>query len=279
MEPNTAFLNQFQTYYGKRFEIITGRNAYVFEKNQHARMLAEDGIYLLLENQPQDNLKHRYNKALFIPARVADKFFPTNDPEKVKASFYLGADKMRFEFHLQQHKLYNMEPCLIKTVKFEDTRRAFRIDRTDYEFLLKNKGSFIFIFTVGYSPDIFIQSTVLKAESIVGFLDNDKKSITLNFELNAYALKMLDDLNWRKYLTKEKMPPKPIFPVEQANPEHRNPELRTIPSKTLNWVVDNYLTVGTPIKITFPEGKHDLILECTITKQERKIHEETPNLA
>jgi len=259
MESNTQFLAKFQTYYGKPFEIVSGRNAYTFNKEKHAQMLATDGIYLLLENPPQDNLKYRYDKALFIPARVADKFFPTNDPAKVKSSFHLAADKMRFEFYQQMHKLYQMNACVFKIVNFEDTRRSYRIDRSDYEFVKQHDGEFIFIFVVGGKNARVVEVERVSAKSIVGFIGNEKQSLTLNFELNAYTLKLLDDLNLRILLSKER--------------RYREPEKPTTTrQETLdsNIIVEQYLRTGLPITIIFPEGKHELVLECTITKQERR---------
>ena len=261
-ETNNLFLNQFKSYFGKRFEIITGRNAYTFDKHKHATMLAEDGIYLLLENPPQDNLKYRYGLALFIPAKVVDKFFPTNDPEKVKHSFTLGTDKMRFEFRQQMHKLYQQTSCIIKTISFEDTRRPFRIDRSEYEYLKKHDGEFIFIYTVGHNPGYIVQVEPLKAANIVGFIDNEKKSATLQFEMSAVTIKTLNDLGLFTLLTKVEFPPLPAPKKEPEKPETLS---------GLGWVIDSYLKVGTPIRITLPEGKHDLILECTITKQERVL--------
>jgi hypothetical protein len=259
---NTQFLNQFQTYFGKAFEIVTGRNAYSFGKEKHAEMMAADGIYLLLENQPIEHLKHKHGKALFIPARSADKFFSTNDPEKIKTSYNLPADKIRFEFSKQTHKLYQMTACIFKVVNFEDTRRPFRIDRKDYEYLLKNEGEFIFIFTVGNKPDYMVEVERLAAKSIVGFIGNTKKQVALHFELNAYTLKMLNDLGLRKLLTKEviPLPPAPTKTVQTAQ------TALTDGSK----VVEQYLGIGLPIRIVFPEGEHELVLECTITKQERR---------
>jgi hypothetical protein len=259
---NTQFLNQFQTYFGKAFEIVTGRNAYSFGKEKHAQMMAADGIYLLLENQPIENLKQRHGKALFIPARSADKFFSTNDPAKIKTSYNLPADKIRFEFSKQTHKLYQMTTCIFKVVNFEDTRRTFRIDRKDYEYLMKHEGEFIFIFTVGNKPEYIVEVERLAAKSIVGFIGNDKKQVALHFELNAYTLKMLNDLGLRNQLTKEiiPLPPEPEKPVQTAQ--------ETLTG--MKWVVDNYLSTGTPIKIILAEGKHELVLECTITKQERR---------
>jgi hypothetical protein len=259
---NTVFLNQFKSYLGKRFEIVTGRNAYTFDKHKHATMLAEDGIYLLLVNPPQDNLKYRYNSGLFIPAKVADKFFPTNDPEKVKQKFTLPVDKIRFEFYQQMHKLYEQPACIIKTLLFEDTRRSFRVDRAEYEYLKKNEGEFIFIYTIGNNPGYIVQVETVKAANIVGFLNNDKKSATLQFEMNALTIKMLKDLELFQLLPKAQQPFKdPGLPAAQ-------PLLPELASGALE-IVDSYLKVGMPIKIILPEGKHELVLECTITKQER----------
>lgn len=278
MESNSPFLNQFVRYYGKPFEMVTGRNAYTFDKDRHAQMLKEDGIYLLLENPPQD-LKYKYDKALFIPARTADKFFPTNDPAKVKYSFSLAADKMRFEFHQQQHKLYQMQSCIIKTVLFKDTRRDFRIERKEYDYLLKNNGVFIFVYVVRDKPSIIIQFDVLPATSILGFKDNQKSSLTLHFELSAYTLKLLDDLKLRSLLTEEPKPAATVEPVSQS-PVYIQPKeqvgqtnlrnIRMFDKKTMFDAVDTYLNPGTPITIIFPEGKNELVLECTITRRDRR---------
>lgn len=257
-----VFLKQFESYIGKRFDVVSGRNAYTFDKFKHAKMLEDDGVYLLLENQPIENLKRKYNKGLFIPARVVDKFFSTSDPEKVKRGFYVGADKMRFEFRNQQHKLYETDSCLIKEVHFEDTRTTYRVEREEFEFLKKNKGAWIFMFTAGDKPRRLVHIQPVYAEGSTFFGDTERKSATLHFDLPVYALKMLDDFGWRKFLTKEKVPPKPIFP------------LNTKPAATDgSKVVENYLGVGLPITLVFPEGEHELVLECTITKQERRKKE------
>jgi len=283
MELNPQFLNQFRNYYGKPFEIVSGRNAYTFDKNNHARMLAQDGIYLLLENPPQDNLKYKYDKALLIAARTVDKFFPTNDPSKVKDSFHLGADKMRFEFHQQMHKLYQTQSCILKTVKFDNTRRDYRIERKDYEYLIKNDGVFVFIYVVGNKPNLIMEVATLAAKSIVGFVipkGEKKSSLTLHFELSVYTLKMLDDLKLRTLLTKEPKPkvPEPVVevqpdvyaqPIEQTGCAN-HPNVRQFDKQTMFDAVDTYLNTGTPITLILPEGKNELVLECTITRRERR---------
>jgi hypothetical protein len=40
--------------------------------------------------------------------------------------------------------------------------------------------------------------------------------------------------------------------------------------------IDTYLKQGMPIVISFPEGEHELVLHCTITKQERIAKIKTP---
>ena len=264
MELSQPFLNQFRNYYGKPFEIVSGRNAYTFDKDRHAKMLEKDGIYLLLENPPQDNLKYKYDKALFIAARTADKFFPTNDPAKVKASFHLGADKMRFEFHQQMHKLYQTQACVLKVVNFDNTRWDYRIDRKDYDYLVKNDGVFVFIYVVGDKPNLIMEVATLAAKSIVGFKDNTKSSLTLHFELSVYTLKMLDELKIRSLLTKE---PKPA--IVEPEPAVYTPPAEQIGQTTFE-DVDNYLAKGLPITIILPEGKTELILTCSIIKRERR---------
>jgi len=276
MELSTQFLEQFRKYYGKPFEIVSGRNAYTFDKDRHAKLMEKDGIYLLLENPPQDNLKYKYDKALFISARSADRFFPTNDPAKVKSTFHLGADKMRFEFHHQMHKLYQTQACILKVVNFDNTRRDYRIDRKDYEYLIKNDGVFVFLYTVGNKPNLIMEVATLSAKSIVGFVTpkgEKKTTLTLHFELSAYTLKMLDDLNLRSLLTKE---PKPaentelIDLIARTPIEAHNLALTSINQKTLFASIDEYMKQGMPIRIIFPEGKNELVLNCTITKQERR---------
>lgn len=270
MESNAPFLNNFVRYYGKPFEVVSGRNAYTLDKDRHAQMLKEDGIYLLLENPPHD-LKYRYDKALFIPARTADKFFPTNDPSKVKYSFSLAADKMRFEFSQQTHKLYQMPSCIIKTVQFKDTRKDYRIDRKEYDYLIKNKGMFIFVYQVRDKPGILIQYEALPAESITGFKDNNKSTLTLHFELSAYTLKLINDLKLREHLTDERI-------VNNINvPETKTittqSKITHIDTKSMYAAVDEYMKNGFPIQIVFPEGTTELVLECTITKQTRRVKE------
>lgn len=267
MGTNVKLLEQIKTSLGKPFEVVSGRNAYTFDKTKHLEMLQYDGIYLLLENQPQENLKNKYNRALVIAARVVNQFFPTNDPQRVKFSFHLGADKMRFEFHQQMYKMYESTPCIIKTIPFEDTRREYTLDRSDYEKLKKNEGELIFAYTVGKKQKILVQLETFPATAFTGFEGNSKKSMVIHLQLSAYALKLLDDLGYRKLLTKEKIPP-PAATVQPAGQNVLPIGEETKPS----WVgiVDTYLTKGTQIKIILPEGRNELVLDCMITKQERR---------
>jgi hypothetical protein len=270
MEPNEMFKNQFKNYYGKRFHVVTGRHAYSLNKEKHARMLADNGIYLLLENPPQENLKYRYGRGLFIPAQVVDKFLSTNDPEKIKRHFTVAADTMRFEFHQQQHKLYEQKSCIIHEVQFEDVRRPYSIDRVEYEYLLKHGGEFIFLFIVGGNPGYLVQVESIDAEKITGFKDNTKKKTTVNFEMSAYTIKLLNDLGLFNLLTKTPVPE--AAPPELKEPEEKSIEVQDRPEGSLmrNFVVDMYLNIGMPIRIILPEGKNELVLECIVTKQERR---------
>lgn len=257
----SVFIERIRGYKGKRMEIITGRNAFIAEKAKHAKMLEYDGMYLILKNRPIETMKHRYSEALFIPARVLDKQFVTQDPAKVKTSFYVGADELRLSFNQQLYPLYAMTPCVIAVVPFQDTRKKYRILRDTYEELRNNDGMFIFAYTLGEKPGVVVDVQVVMAASLDDqFKDPNQKSITQYFELNPETMHLIETQGLSNLLKTKTVP---------ANQQ----VLNTLPVSG-NWIVDQYLAIGMPIKLVFPEGLHELVVECTITKKGRKIIKE-----
>lgn len=69
------FFKSLQTYLGRYLEVISGRNAYTVNKEKHAKMMDNDGMYLLLEKPPEEGMKQYYDKALILPANVAHAHF------------------------------------------------------------------------------------------------------------------------------------------------------------------------------------------------------------
>ena len=294
----TRFVKEFDHYFGKPFEVVTGRNGYAINKNRHVELVSRDGIYLLLENEPRDTLKHKYDKALFIPARTVDRMLPTNDPAKIKKSFSLAGDLVKLSFNQQIHKLYQANPCIVKVVEFEDTRRSFAVDRKDYEFLNRNKGFFVYIYTVKTTVHTLLGTRVVSCGDLFNRFDGDAqkehlKSVNLRFELPINAIDFIDSHNMRNLLVKERKPEQPSkdqpvkhygITVKYENDIPTNVETEHTKSAkltddtvkhvngqtTLPETLNTYLVPGTTFRLVVPEGKNVLVLDCTITKQERK---------
>ena len=141
------FFKSLQTYLGRYIEVITGRNAYCISKKKHAKLLDTDGIYLLLEKPPESGIKQYYDKALILPASIAHAHFTTNDPAKIKSSYHLPADKMRFKFHAQIHKIYEFATpsFIVKIFPMATSRRSFKFTKFEIDLLKKNHGYFLFL--------------------------------------------------------------------------------------------------------------------------------------
>lgn len=290
------FVQGFEQYRGKHFEVVTGRNAYTFNKIRHIEMVKQDGVYLLIENPPQDDLKYKYDKALFIPAKVVDSMLATNDPAKVKQSFHLAADTVRFTFHNQIHKLYTAPTFIFKVVEFDNTRRTCRITKKEFMSIHKIRninpggtGYVMFICTV-IDGDLhrLVQVTVRSSDEISENFERNStklpgepiKSTEIHLELSAVSINLLDRLGIRKLLIKEviplqELPRSPPFATKDIYNNNKQvnvgiTQAATSNQKTLGDVLTNTnINPGVEFKIVLPDGGDKIVIECVITKCER----------
>jgi hypothetical protein len=244
---------------GRHIDIITGRNGYSISKEKHAEMLKNDGMYLFLEKTPEEIRNRPYDKAFILPARVADTHFATNNPAKIKSSFSLAGDTLRFKFYSQMHKIYEFDnPSLnIRLFPMTTSRKNFRVYRDEWEFMKKKDGVYMFVCT---SPTGQLIDVVLKPAHAITFSDgNRSKEIPIDLSGEGVGrLMVIQSSQKREY-----------FPEGIANaidhphsPDVSHPEKK---QTQIQDYIDAYLTNGLPIILTFPEGKESLQVTCTIT--------------
>jgi uncharacterized protein YcgL (UPF0745 family) len=304
------FFKSLQTYLGRYIEVITGRNAYTISKEKHAKMMETAGIYLLLEKPPEEGMKQYYDKALLLPAEVAQAHFTTNDPAKIKSSYHLPADKMRFKFHAQLHKIYEFATpsFIVKIFPMATTRRSFKFQKTEIDLLKKNHGYFLFLCLSPEGRLLDIES--ISAERIL--IPEGHVSKEMPIDLSAAGVERmklfritttppapqttLHEDPEKALITKSiEQGQKGLWPVHETHccpyhgckygddwcpvvlgitkkhNEHCEPCEEDL--KTISnpkGIVDAYFNRGTEIIITLPEGKQSLVLKCIITGMERR---------
>lgn len=310
VQTEERFFKSLQTYLGRYLEVITGRNAYTISKEKHAKMMDNDGMYLLLEKPPEGGMKQYYDKALLLPANVAHAHFTTNDPAKIKSSYHLPADKMRFKFHTQIHKIYEFAhpSFIVKIFPMATSRRSFKFIKAEIDLLKKNHGYFLFLCL---SPEGRLLDTItISAERIP--VTDGHVSKEMPIDLTAAGVERM------KFFKIPTTPPAqqttlnadPVrelisrsldhgklgrWPVHEGHccPIHgckysddwcpvvlgitkkhnQHCEMCEDDIKHISdpkGIVDTYFNRGTEIIITLPEGKQSLVLKCIITGMERR---------
>jgi len=304
------FFKSLQTYLGRYLEVITGRNAYTVSKEKHAKMMDNDGMYLLLEKPPEEGMKQYYDKALLLPANVAHAHFTTNDPAKIKSSYHLPADKIRFKFHAQLHKIYEFATpsFIVKIFPMAASRRTFKFIKAEIDLLKKNHGYFLFLClsTEGRLLDII----PISAETIP--LPDGHVSKEMPIDLTAAGVERMKFFQIpvtapAQQTTLNQDPVRELLnrsiehkkaghwavheahcchihgckygddwcPVVLGMTEKHNPhcEMCEDDMKHISdpkGIIDAYFNRGTEIIITLPEGKQSLVLKCIITGMERR---------
>lgn len=269
MSKDQIFSNYLTSVLGRHIEIITGRNGYSIDKTKHAEMLKNDGMYLFLERTPEEiSISRPYDKAFFIPARVADTHFATNDPTKIKSSFSLAGDKLRFKFYSQMHKIYEFDnPSLnIRLFPMEASRKNVRIYRDDWEHMKKKDGIYMFICT---SSDSRLIDVIVKPAHAITF-PGGNKSKKIPIDLSGDGTNRL----YRHYQPEGQKQEESI-PVTDCNAcvtqgggdcSTCHPRTETVsPQSKIEEYLSLYLTKGLPVILTFPEGKEALQISCVIT--------------
>lgn len=270
MSKDQIFSNYLISILGRHIDVITGRNGYSIDKTKHAEMLKNDGMYLFLERTPEEISTSRpYDKAFILPARVADTHFATNDPTKIKSSFSLAADKLRFKFYSQMHRIYEFDkPSVnIRLFPMGSTRKNVRIYRDDWEHMKKKDGIYMFICT---SPAGQLIDIVVKPAHAISFPEGSK-SKEIPIDLSGEGVNRLH----RHFHPQGEVRDK-IVPVTDCNSCqsigggdcsncHLPYDASESPQSKIEEYLSLYLTKGLPIILTFPEGKEALQISCVIT--------------
>jgi hypothetical protein len=189
------FIEKLTRFYGRAFDIVSGCDAYSFEKVSHKNMINHEGVYLLLENVPLDNMIRKYDKATLIPATTVDNMFPTNNPEAVKKGYSLSGSKLRVEFYKQCVKLFQAPPVLIREVVFTTPRKTFRMDRKDWVWLRRYNGEVIFICTIPCGS-VRRLADIIRIPSKDIVFDEGQNSKNIVLDLDGIVLKRIEDLGY-----------------------------------------------------------------------------------
>ena len=258
------FFKSLQTYLGRYLEVISGRNAYTVNKEKHAKMMDNDGIYLFLEKPPEEGMKQYYDKALLLPANVAHAHFTTNDPAKIKSSYHLPADKMKFKFHAQIHKIYEFATpsFIVKIFPMATSRRTFKFIKAEIDLLKKNHGYFLFLCL---SPEGRLLDIIsISAERIP--VPDGHVSKEMPIYLTAAGV---ERMMFFQIPVAARAQQTTLAEVKKEYDRHMErfiePERQNLES-----IIDTYFNRGTEIIITLPEGKQSLVLKCIITGMERR---------
>lgn len=299
------FIERLMVFYGRAFTIVSGRDAYSFEKNTHKNLLDHEGIYLLLENVPLDNMKRKYDKATMIPAYTVNNMIPTNDPNSVKKGYTLSGSRLRMEFYKQCIKLFQTYPVLIREVTFTEPRKTFRLDRKDWEWLTKYGGDLIFICTIQCGAAKRLANIIrIPSKDILFECDQNSKSIVL--DLDGIVLKRISDMGYSVtarfgVLTNGQYTDKiaSIIQEEQLEQDHllrkieslksndqaqqvfneqiftdvdSKADQRIVPTEAEAAPKKELITVGQKIKVTIPSIDHDFEVYCIVTDFRRIEH-------
>ena len=279
------FILQLESIYGRRIEIVTGRNAYTIGKDKHADMMQKDGMYLLLNNPPENDMKQIFDKAYILPAKIVDGHFTCNDPAKMKHSFHLPEDRIRMKFAAQSHKIYDFTTptLLIKTLIFTDSRRNLKVIKQDYDRLKKYGGSYLLLCI---TPDGRLIDVIEKPAHAVA-IPEGQVTREVPIDLSQMGLDRLNQYThtpsskckpscFKNKLVAPNLSPNSICltcPHKQECTAPYEAEIahagNTMKQSTLFKDVDNYMAKGIHIILTFPEGKEAMMLECIIVEQKR----------
>ncbi|MDD5541036.1 MAG: hypothetical protein PHG61_10140 [Candidatus Marinimicrobia bacterium] len=263
------FIDYLMSILGRHIDVITGRNGYSVSKEKHAEMLKSDGMYVFLEKTPEEISHTRpFDKAFILPARVADAHFATNDPEKIKSSFSLAADKLRFKFYSQMHRIYEFNyPSLnIRLFPMGATRKNVRIYREEWEHLYRKDGVYMFICT---NPAGQLIDVVTKPAHVITFAEKNK-SREIPIDLSGEGAARLN-----RYIQSQTEPePAPVTTCNKCQSvgggdcnecNLNTPAHATAAQSKIEEYLSLYLTNGLPVILTFPEGKESLQITCVIT--------------
>lgn len=294
------FIDKLTRFYGRAFTIVSGQDSYSFSKENHKNMVNHDGVYLLLENVPFEDMKHKYDKATLVPASSVNGMLPTNDPNLVKKGFSLSGSKLRVEMYRQTTKLFQARPILIREIVFAAPRKNFRLDKRDWAWLNKNSGELIFICTFRYGNTKRLVDVCRIPSGYIKF-DEGQNSKVIPLDLDGIVLKRINDMGFTvsaKYgvLTNEQYAVKqaaPLMeslidksweclhnvPVDYANQVKRFDDamrglVAQIPPEMKSEQTFRYqLKEGQEIKIIFPNDEYEIEVIGKITGVKRKdIH-------
>ena len=264
------FIQAVRNCTGRYIEVVTGRNGYTIHKEKHAKMMAKDGMYILLEKPPEEGMKQVYDKAFILPANVVDGHFTTNDPAKIKSSFHLPGDKMRFKFHAQLYKIYEFQipSFIVKVVPTEVSRRPFRITKEERDRLAKHNGYFLFLCVL---PSGKLVDIIIKQAFMIDF-PQGQSSKEIPLDLSGDGVERLNLFQIKQQESKvDQALDHPFRPESKGNPAQSTFADPPAGTPMVNQFSDNYFHRGTEIILTLPEGKEALVLKCMITGIERVV--------
>jgi len=283
---NNAFIQQLTSIFGRKIEIVTGRNSYTIGKEKHAKMMEKDGMYILLNNPPERDMKQIFDKAYILPAKIVDGHFTCNDPARMKHSFHLPEDKIRLKFSAQCHKIYEFtnSALLIKVMSFVDSRRNLKVLKPDYDRLNKYGGSYLILCT---TPDGRLIDVIGRSAHAISIPEGHvTKEIPIDLSqfgidrLNQYTFTPSPNCKpscFKNKLVAPNLSPNSICLTCPHKQECTAPYKEEIAAyagaamkqSTLFKDVDNYMAKGMHVILTFPEGKSAMMLECIIVAQKR----------
>jgi hypothetical protein len=284
-------VSKLSQVYGRRINIVSGKDSYSFNKDTHRKMINNNGMYLLLENIPLDT-NRKYDKAFLVPASTIDSMLPTNNPNAVKSSFSLSGSKVRMVFFKQCVKLYEALPIIVRPVDFNTPRKTVRIEREDWVSLGKTNGEFVYICTIKPKREDMVEDTdilvgIIRVPANSFNIPLNQKSTDIPLDLNGEMLTIIQNVGYtvtRDYgvmpFKKESVDTPPAFVTQ--NPPKLNDTMQPNSGESIIGAVgsvagpmeiakfaDAYALRGKKIKVTIPDGEHSILMELVITEIDR----------